>query len=126
MVDGSFLQQRNKENEMNKQVLFYLLISLAGIVWGAGDFLLNHWAKAGVTVLWLIGGLLICNLAMGLFVYILARGYSFAFSGVFFGVAYNTAILLICRTILHEDISSLSWAGLVIAFAGVAIASIGR
>lgn len=111
---------------MNVHVAFYSLILLAGVVWGVGDSFLNLWAKSDRTVAWLIGGLIVCNMSMGLFVYILSKGHSFAFTGVFFGVAYNVAILLISWRALHEAISPLSWLGLIIACTGIVIASIGR
>lgn len=111
---------------MLSRLVFYAMVTLAGTIGALGDILLNQWAKKGGSFWWVVGGYVGWNIALTIFLYMLKKQYLLSFSGASFAAANGLVLMIACWKIFHEDISNLSWFGLVLIFSGIVIAEIGR
>jgi len=103
---------------MSERYAFLALAALAGLFAGAGDTLLNHWAKSESTPQWFFGGLLVLNIALVIFAYVLRSG-TLAESVVLFIVANVLCVAIVSQFVLHESISASRWLCLSVALLAV-------
>ena len=87
---------------------FILLAIFAGLTGAVGDALLSHWAKKSAPWSWLVGGILVWNLSLVPFVFMLKRGL-LAECVIAFLLANSILIIGISAVVLHEDITLNKW-----------------
>lgn len=111
-------------NGHGARLMFYGIALAAGLVGGVGDVFINRWAKNVAGLRSLVLGLLLCNVALGLFASLLRRG-SLASCVVVFLVANSLLTLAVSQFVLAEPLSRMRWAGILVALVGVVMVELG-
>jgi drug/metabolite transporter (DMT)-like permease len=109
---------------MHPRTLFYALAVANGLLAGAGDGLVNHWARKRAGAWWLVGGYLCWNAALTVFLAMLVHGYFLAYSAAVCSAVNGSFILLLTRFIFRERLSRTTWIGLGLIFLGLTIAEL--
>lgn len=87
---------------------FIVLAIFAGLAGAVGDALLSHWAKKSAPWGWLVGGILVWNVALVPFIFMLKRGL-LAECVIAFLLANSLLIIGISVVVLREEISLNKW-----------------
>lgn len=102
------------------RVMLYVLALVSGLVGGAGDILLNHWAKVSSKWVYLVGGYACWIAALVLFTIMLKKGM-LADCVILFLLA-NCAVALIAGPIMYNDsMSAQKWAGVGLAICALVL-----
>lgn len=91
---------------------FIALAILAGSAGALGDFVLNHWAKKSPHIGWLISGVLIWNLSLLPFIFMLKKGL-LAECVIAFLLTNSTLVLLMNAFLLKEAIPLNKWVWMI-------------
>mgnify|MGYP000536513406 CR=1 FL=1 len=105
---------------MSRTAIYLVLATVAGLFAGIGDTLLNHWAKSDGRPGWIISGMLVLNVALLIFAYVLKKG-TLAESTVLFILTNVVFVAIVSRFVLHEAISPGRWVCLSVAIVAVAV-----
>lgn len=106
------------------RLMFYGVALLAGLVGGVGDVFINRWAKSTAGAGSLALGFALCNVALGLFTWLLQRG-SLATSVIVYLVSGSLLTFAVSHFLLHEPVSRLRAAGIAVALVGVVMVEAG-
>ena len=100
-------------------VLFMLISALLG---GFGQLLFKYAFQDGSFSLTILGGLAVYAISTMFYFYVLSRAH-LSWSNAISGVSYVLAVAL-ATVVLHEYVSPLRWAGVLVITVGVVFVSI--